>query len=336
MNIKKIKQIVNEQPEFSGVIQISKGNEVLLDMANGYARLFDEIPNKTDTSFGIASGTKGFTALAVLKLVDEGKLKLEDNVFEILPYEFPNVKTPMTVKQLLTHTSGIYDYFDEEIIEDFGQLFKIVPISKILGPKDMLPMMITGDCYFAPGEKFKYCNSGFVVLGMLIEVVSNQSYSHYLDENIIKPLNLTGTGCYKTNQLPKNTAVGYMKGDDNIWSSNIFEIPMTCTADGGLFTTTNDVRKMWNGFVRGNLISDKSKTQALTKQVERNNNNDYGLGFYINNDENGKPKNYELVGMDPGVSFLSTYFIKNDYILTIISNTDFGTWDLEKAIREYL
>lgn len=336
MNIDKIKQIVNEQSEFSGVIQISKGDEVLLDMAKGYARRFDEISNRTDTSFGVASGTKGFTALAILKLIDEGKLKLEDSVFEILPYDFPNVKEKMTVRQLLTHTSGIYDYFDEEVMEDFDELFKVVPINRILDPKDMLPIMITGDCYFAPGEKFKYCNSGFVVLGMLIEVVSGKSYSDYLDENIIKPLNMTGTGCYKTNQLPKNTAVGYMKDEDGKWSSNIFEIPMACTADGGLFTTTDDIKKLWNGFVNGNLISNDLKKQALSKQVKRNENGYYGLGFYININEDGKIKNYELVGCDPGVSFLSTYFIESSCILTIMSNTDFGTWDLEKSIKEYL
>lgn len=336
MDIEKIKHIVSEQIEFSGVIQISKQDEVLLSIAKGYSNRFDEIPNNTNTSFGIASGTKGFTALAILKLIDEGKLNLDDNVFDILPYDFPNVKTPITVRQLLTHTSGIYDYYDEDVIEDFGQLFQVVPINKILGPKDMLPIMITGDCYFAPGEKFKYCNSGFVILGMLIEVVSGITYSDYLDKYIIKPLKMTGTGCYRTNRLPKNTAIGYMQNEDGAWSSNIFEIPMACTADGGLFTTTDDVRKMWNGFVNGNLISDELKIQALTKQVKRNENGDYGLGFYINNNEEGKPINYELVGMDPGVSFLSTYFIESDYVLTIISNTDFGTWDLEKAIREYL
>lgn len=336
MNINKIKQIINEQTEFSGVIQISKGDEILLDIAMGYARLFDKIPNRTDTSFGIASGTKGFTALAILKLIDAGKLNLEDNIFEILPYDFPNVKTPMTVKQLLTHTSGIYDYFDEEVIEDFGELFKIVPINKILGPKDMLPMIITGDCYFAPGEQFKYCNSGYVVLGMLIEVVSGMSYSDYLNENIIKPLKLTGTGCYKTNQLPPNTAIGYLKDKDKKWCSNIFEIPMACTADGGLFTTTDDVRIMWNGFIKGNLISEKLKIQALAKQVKRRSSGYYGLGFFINNDETCKTKTYELVGGDPGVSFSSIYFIENDCILTIISNTELDAWDLGQVIRKHL
>jgi len=336
MDTDKIKQIFDEDKEFSGVIHITENNNVLINVAKGYAKRFDEIPNKTDTSLGIASGTKGFTALAILKLIDADKLNLDDSVFDILPYDFPNVKETITVRHLLSHTSGIYDYFDEDVIEDFGQLFTTVPINKILGPTDMLPLLTEGESYFSPGKRFKYCNSGFVVLGMLIEVVSKMSYSDYLNENIIKPLGLKGTGCYKTNELPKNCAHGYVVDDKNNWYSNIFEIPIACTADGGLYTTTDDVAKMWTGFLKGNLISEELKNEALKIQASIKDHEYYGLGFYITNNEEGNVKFYELVGCDPGVSFLTRYYVKEERIVTIISNTDYTVWDLGRKIKAYL
>ena len=336
MDIIKIKSILDNFSEFSGVVQIVENGRVMLNEAKGFAKRFDEIPNKIDTSFGIASGTKGFTALAILKLIDDGKLSLSDDVFKLLPYNFPNIKEKITVNQILSHTSGIYDYYDEEAIEDFGELFKAVPINKIFGPSDMLPLLTTGDCYFTPGEKFKYCNSGFVILGILIEVISGMKYSEYLNQKIIKPLNLQNTGCYLTNQLPINSSHGYMQKEDGYWISNIFEIPLACTADGGIYTTADDIAKMWNGFLEGNLISVELKKLALSPQAHIYDDRYYGLGFYIQQNKNGSIKKVYLEGGDPGVGFLSYYYIKEKRIITIISNSDDTAWDLNGMINDYM
>ena len=332
MNIDKTISNIKASESFSGIVRISQNGKTLVNVAKGYAKREDKIANNTDTAFGIASGTKGFTALAILTLIDAGKLNLDDDVFARLPYDFPNVKNKVTVRQLLCHTSGIYDYFDEEVVEDFGQLFEKLPIHKILGPSDMLPLLIEGESYFAPGKKFKYCNSGFVILGMVIEVVSKMHYSDYLLENVIKPLGLTHTGCYKTNQLPSNCACGYLQDEKGDWKSNIFEIPMTCTANGGLYTTASDVEKMWQGFMHGDMIGTDLKNEAIKIQAHIKGNSYYGFGFYINCDDKGNAIKYALIGCDPGVSFLSSYTIKNDTITTIISNTTDGAWDIEKQI----
>ncbi len=244
MDIQNVKKIVHNTKDFSGVIQILESGKKILNVAKGFAKREDEIENNVDTAFGIASGTKGFTALGILRLIDKGKLSLEDKVFEILPDDFPNMDSGITVRQLLNHTSGIYDYFDEDVIEDFAQLFDKVPFHKILGPKDMLPMLVEGKAYFKPGETFKYCNSGFVILGMLIEVISGLYYGDYIQKEVCEPLNLSRTGCYKTHKLPKNCAYGYFKDNNGEWCLNIFEIPIVCTVDGGLFTTADDIAKM--------------------------------------------------------------------------------------------
>ncbi len=242
------------------------------------------------------------------------------------------MKSKITVQHLLTHTSGIYDYFDEDVIEDFGQLFEIVSIGKIKGPSDMLPLLIEGESYFEPGAQYKYCNSGFVILGMLIEVITEIPYSQYMSENVFKPLGLQRTGCYSTNQLPKNAAVGYIQNEDGTWKSNIFEIPMACTADGGLYATADDIQAMWNGLIHKGFLNNDMCDKALSTQAIIKDNRHYGLGFYVNHDEDDNKTNYFLVGGDPGVDFYSYYFIESDVILTILANTSDGAWELLKEV----
>ena len=340
MDLQKITEVVKNAKYFSGIIQIVEKGEIKLNVAAGYAKREDELYNNLDTAFGIASGTKGFTALGVLRLVDQGKLSLEDQVFEKLPYEFPNMDKGITVRQLLSHTSGIYDYFDEEVVEDFGQLFEKVPVHKILGPKDMLPLLVEGEAYFKPGEKFKYCNSGFVILGMLIEVVSGMDYADYIQKEVCEPLGLTRTGCYKSNQLPKNSAYGYIQDDKGKWYSNIFEIPIVCTADGGIFTTADDLAKMWKSILSDNFISKGLLAEVFSVQADIDGdwceNLHYGLGFFIQHNKEGNVTNYYLVGGDPGVSFSSNYNVDEDRIVTILGNTSECADTLLEEISTYL
>ncbi len=336
MNIDKIQKIIEKEDDFWGVCHIKQNDRNLLNAAKGWANPFEKIPNKINTSFGIASGTKGFTSLAILKLIDAGKLSFSDDVFSILPYSFPHIDGKITVKHLLTHTSGIYDYLDEDIDDDFSKTFKKIPINSIHGPSDMLEVLTGRQSYFSPGEKFKYSNSGFVVLGILIEVISKMPYADFLTENVIKPMRLKHTGCYKTNRLPQNCAVGYTKDSSGSWYSNIFEIPLACTADGGLYTCADDVSLMWENLLNGRFLSESLTNLAFTKHAHIKNNDYYGLGFYINCDENKRALSYSLVGSDPGVSFVSKYTIKSRSLITIISNTDSGAWNLNKKISEYL
>ena len=336
MNLQKINDVVKKAKYFSGVIQILEKGEVKLNAASGYAKREDEIDNNVDTAFGIASGTKGFTALGILRLIDKGKLSLEDKVFEILPYEFPNMDNSITVRQLLSHTSGIHDYFDEDVVEDFGQLFEKLPVHKILGPKGMLPLLVEGESYFKPGERFKYCNSAFVILGMLIEVVSGMYYGEYINNEVCKPLGLKKTGCFRTNQLPKNCAYGYIQDENGLWSSNIFEIPIVCTGDGGIYTTADDIAKMWTGMMSGNFLSKNLSTEIFKTQAEAWDHIDYGLGFWIKKNEEWEVSNYYLVGGDPGVCFHSKFYVDKDMIVTILGNTSDGADTLLKEITPYL
>ena len=325
--LNKVKQI----RDFSGSVSYGNMDEVIT-YASGDRRREDHLPNNDQTSFGIASGTKGFTALLILTLVDEGRLSLDEFVFDRLSQPFPNMDPTITVKHLLTHTSGIYDYFNEELLDDFSTMFDKLAIQKIHGPSDMYPLLIEGKAYFSPGDKFKYCNSAFVILAMLVEEITGKNYSDYLNEVLIEPLGLKGTGCFQTHRLPDNVAIGYEKDEDG-WYANIFEIPMVCTGDGGLYTNLEDMQTLWFALVEGRIISQALVEQALKVQVALDNNRGYGLGFFNATDEEGQIKSFSLVGGDPGVSFSSRYDVADKTVLTILSNTSYGAEIMGDALE---
>ena len=323
-----------EQVEgFSGVVSVPLDNGDQYHMAKGSCLREAVLPINEATAFGIASGTKGFTALMALKLVDEGMLSLEDKVFDILHQPFPGMDRQVTLRQLLCHTSGIYDYFDEELLDDFSTMFEKVPIQSIAGPGDMYPLLAAGEKSFEPGSQFKYCNGGYVILGMLIEAVSGMTYEDFLQAKIIEPLGLQHTGCYAANRLPANVAVGYEEEAEGIWRSNIFEIPPKCTADGGLYTTVADMDRLWKGLMGGEIIGESLMEEALKVQTVIDGDRCYGLGFYILLNEDGSIKTYSLMGEDPGLSFLSRYYVKEQRTTTIMSNTSFGAWDMNRVIQ---
>lgn len=331
--MKKFITNASKVEDFSGVVGYGVEGVIEETYVKGLRQRGEELPIEPDTSFGIASGTKGFTALLVLKLIDEGKLSLEDKVFELLPQPFPNMDKRVTVRQLLSHTSGIYDYFDEEILEDFSTMFEKVSIQKIHGPADMYPLLIEGAQKSEPGEKFRYCNGGFVILAMLVESVSGEAYEDYLNEVLLQPLGLKHTGCYSSNQLPANVAIGYEK-DGDAWEANTFDIPIKCTGDGGLYTCIEDMTKVWIALIEGDLLSEGLRDEALSVQGVRDGNSCYGLGFFIMLGDGGKAVTYSLIGEDPGVSFFSRYNVEDGAILVVLSNTSFGAWDMMGVLTE--
>ncbi len=155
-----IDKAVIGQDDFHGVISISDLGGERADYAKGLAERVFQVPINADTRFGIASGTKGFTAIRILQLIEEGKLSLNTRLNDVLPNVFKNVSDEVTIQHVLMHTSGMPDYFDEEVMEDFSALWNELPMYKVESPKDLLPMFADGDMMFTPGEKFQYNNGG--------------------------------------------------------------------------------------------------------------------------------------------------------------------------------
>ena len=197
---------------FSGVFSVSNVDGVIFQQACGYRNKAEELPNTAETAFGIASGGKLFTGLAICKLIDEGKLSLEDKLCELLSVDLGKIDKRITVFHLLTHTSGVCDYlYGEEENEDYEkQLLAQYPLYMWTRLEYYLQMITPLSPIFEPGERYSYTNSGYILLGLVVEAVSGISYQQFVHDNIIAVCSLTNTGFYRMDSLPPNTALGYM------------------------------------------------------------------------------------------------------------------------------
>jgi CubicO group peptidase (beta-lactamase class C family) len=172
----RIEQLASET-KFSGVISIFRDASTLYTKAYGYRDIKNHLPNTTNTAFGIASGTKFFTALGIGVLIDQGLLSLDTTIGKIAQEYAGFIDQQATIQQLLTHTSGIYDYYDEEIETDFENFFVEIPWYKLETPSDYYPLFKGHVPKFRPGERYSYSNGGFVLLGMLIEKLTGSLVS---------------------------------------------------------------------------------------------------------------------------------------------------------------
>jgi CubicO group peptidase (beta-lactamase class C family) len=148
---------------------------------------------------------------------------------------------------LLTHTSGIPDYLDEEKITDFENYFLSVPWYALQGPRDYLAVFPDEAMKFEPGERFSYSNGGYILLGLVIEEMTGRKYQDFVTQAVLQANGLQQSGYFVMNQLPEKTALGYIEGE-NGWRTNIYNLPIVGASDGGLFTTAQDMAKLWTAF----------------------------------------------------------------------------------------
>jgi CubicO group peptidase (beta-lactamase class C family) len=323
-----IEQLISllEEKNFSGVVSIEHKEHLIFNMANGFLDRKNQLPMTVSTSMGIASGTKLFTALGILCLIEEGSLQLDDNLFTHIKRPHEDYED-VTIKQLLSHTSGLPDYFDEDFITDFDNFKVDVPWSELDKPSDYMAVMPNRKMKFKPGTDFHYNNSAFVLLAMVIEKTTGDYYE-YLYHKIINPNKLSNTGFHRFNELPSNCAHGYIELGDNQYKTNIYNLPIRGGGDGGIYSTTDDIHKLWHALMNGKIISKDLLKEVMTDQNETE--DAYGLGVWLSNDHPW------ITGCDAGVSFVSMYRRDLDVIYTILSNTTHGAWDINSFISENL
>ncbi len=331
-------QLPDENP-FSGVVHICKDGEPVFSRAYGFADKANARPNNLNTKFAVASGSKTFTAVAICHLVDQGKLSFDVPLSECLPGVFPQFDPEVTVHHLLTHTSGIPDYFDEEEMDDYGALWAEIPMYNIRKPADFLPLFGHLPMKFTPGERFAYNNSGYIVLGLIIEQVSGMSYTDYAAKYIFEPCGMTGSGFYETDRLPENTAYGYVRGENGDWRTNFFSVPIVGGADGGVFVTAPDMARFWDHLRHHHLLSDESTRKMLTPYHTFTYMDDtpggYGYGLWIRM-HGDDVYIYHAEGGDPGVEFISGVCEAQNIDFSVISNTEDGVEAVTALIFEAL
>jgi CubicO group peptidase (beta-lactamase class C family) len=288
---------------------VFQSGQTLLDTAYGYASLEWSVPLTNDASFEIGSVTKQFTAAAILKLVEEGKLQLEDDFTKYLDFNTGGRK--ITINQLLDHTSGIASYTE---VPEFWDL------SMHQHPRDSLLRMVEEEGFlFEPGEALIYNNSAYFFLGLIIEELSGQSYEDYLAEAFFKPLGMEHTYYCSSSEVVEKKAYGYNASPEGLRQKPYLDHTWPYAA-GSLCSTTNDLLIWMQALHGGKVLSPEMYTSMITPGTLNNGTSvryAKGLTHY---DHYG----HEIISHGGGIhGFLSEtrYFPEEDLYIVCLVNT---------------
>jgi CubicO group peptidase (beta-lactamase class C family) len=250
-------------------LAVVKDGQIILAKGYGYANLEHQVPAKPETIFQSGSMGKQFTATAVMMLVEEGKINLDEKISKYLG-DVPEAWQNITVRHLLTHTSGLTDYPDDF---DFRRDYTEDELLK-------RAQAITPD--FKPGEKWQYSNLGYVTLGILIHRVSGKFYGDLLQERIFKPLGMTTTRIISEADIIPNRAAGYHFVKNELKNQDWVSPTLNTTADGALYFTVLDLAK-WDAALYGEKLLKHASLEQMWTSVRLNDNrtSDYGFGWFL-------------------------------------------------------
>ncbi|MDF2699360.1 MAG: penicillin-binding protein [Haloplasmataceae bacterium] len=333
--IHEIVEKMNSIKDFSGAVIIKENDKVVLKNAFGFADISNKIKNAENTRFGIASGAKILTSISICKLVDQGKLSFDTLLKDCLDIKFPFFDSKVTIHHLLTHCSGIPDYFDEETLVDFSELWVNIPMYLLRNPKSFIPMIQNQKMKFNPGEKFSYNNGAFIVLGLVIEQITGMNFVDFVRKNIFDVLEMSDSGYFAFDMLPENCAYGYIKNTDGTLKTNIYSLPIVGGPDGGVYMTVEDMSKLWHGLFNNKLLSKEITNKFLTPHIHVEKNVYYGYGLWITKKEDELFK-YFVMGSDPGVRFRSSFYPKSQIEITAVSNKEFGPYDISTFVESLI
>jgi CubicO group peptidase (beta-lactamase class C family) len=311
---------------FSGVVRIDRDGEPDFAKAYGLAHRSHQIPNKLDTQFGIASGAKGLTALAVVSLIEDGALELSTTARSVLCRDLPLIGDEVTLEHLLSHRSGIGDYLDEDADHAITDYLMPVPVHELATTEQYLAILDGHETKFAPGEQFSYCNGGYVVLALIAERTSGIPFHELVRQRVCDPAGMDDSEFLRSDELPGRAALGYLTNDPGS-RTNVFHLPVRGTGDGGIYATAADVSSLWSSLFAGRIVSADWVAEMVRRRSDR-----YGLGFWLHETSDV----VALEGYDAGVSFRSAHDPGRNITHTVISNTSEGAWPIARLLAERL
>jgi CubicO group peptidase (beta-lactamase class C family) len=298
----KAQQEVNK---FSGAVLVAKEGKVLFRQGCGLANQDFDLPNTPDTKFRLGSITKQFTAAAILLLEQEGKLKLEDPISKHLP-ELPAAWKDVTIHHLLTHTGGIPEHTN---LPGFTEKAK-----KAMSPTQLIALIKDKPLDYTPGEKFRYCNTGYVLLGMIIENASGKKYEEFLPTRIFTPLGMKNTGYDHQNRIIKNRAVGYNYVLGQYRQADYLDMSIPFAA-GGLYSTVNDLLLWDQSLYSEKLLAKESLQRMFTAPEKRT----YALGWGVAQRHN-RPCHSHGGGIHGFVTAISRYPNEKLFVVVLSNN----------------
>jgi CubicO group peptidase (beta-lactamase class C family) len=315
---------------FSGVVRVDRADAVELAKAYGFAHRAYELENALDTQFALASGTKGLTALAVVSLIEDGSLALSTTARSVLGSDLPLIGGDVTIEHLLSHRSGIGDYLDEEAGLDLADYLLPVPVHELATTEQYLAVLNGHAAKFAPGERFAYCNSGYVVLALIAERTSGIPFHELVRRRVCEPAGMLDTEFLRSDELPRRAALGYLTAD-GASRTNVFHLPVRGSGDGGIYSTAADVSSFWTSFFAGRIVSPHSVAEMVRPRSDlQRQSRRYGLGFWLHESS----AVVLLEGCDAGVSFRSVHDPKRRITSTVMSNTSSGAWPIARLLDD--
>jgi CubicO group peptidase (beta-lactamase class C family) len=318
-----------EAKNFSGVVTVSLGDRRIAELARGMADRANHRPISMDTRFGIASATKGLTALTVASLLESGELRATTTLRSLLPAELPLVDPAVTIEHLLGHTSGVGDYLDEEELGDIDDYVMGLPVHQLAAPRDYLPLLAGRPQKSAPGERFAYNNSGYVLLSIAVEVASGRSFYDLVQDRVLGRAGMVETSFARSDQLPPGVAIGYLADG----RSNLLHLPVRGAGDGGAFSTAHDLEAMWRAMFDGRILPKPAIERLVQPHSDvPSERRRYGLGFWLWPARD----TVMLEGMDAGISCRTVHDRPSGLTYAVISNTSSGAWPLARLLDERL
>jgi D-alanyl-D-alanine carboxypeptidase len=307
------------EDSFSGAVMVAKDGKPIFQKAVGFANKETKLQNKTTTRFNLGSINKSFTSVAIAQLAQQGKLAYTDTIAKLLP-DYPNkaVAEKVTIHQLLTHTSGLGDYLTRDLAQ-----------AKTL--RDLLPLFVNQPLLFEPGQKQQYSNSGYVVLGLIIEKLSGRSYYDYVKENIFKPAGMTRTDSFERDQKVDDLAMGYTSmgppdqqpaPEPGPRVANTATLAGKGSSAGGGYSTVEDMLRFANALNANKLLTPEFTEIVFTGGgAQRPAGAGRGGYGFMQNQANG----IRIVGNGgggPGVNAMFRIYFGRGYTVVVLSNYD--------------
>lgn len=327
---------------FSGVVRVVRGDTVLLERAYGVASRRWGVPVAVTTRFDVASITKLFTAVAVLQQVDAGTLDLDASIATWVPLAGTTISEQVTLRHLLTHTSGLADDADEEAGESYEALWTDRPNYSVTTTADFLPQFAHKPARTTPGTDCRYCNVGYILAGLALEAVTGQSFREYVVEHVMGPAGMDGAGFFDMREAEPDVAEGWEPVRDGAdgpvigWRQNIYSYPPIGSPDGGAHASARDLTAFFAALRAGRLLSPEATRAFLTPQVFHHDAEGYavhfgfGLEFEVRPD--GSIRSFSKGGINAGSSAMLRYYPTLDVTVSVVANAEGGAWSPVAAV----
>ena len=326
--VKQLSEYIDDlagKGRFSGAVLVVRGGKPVLERVAGMASRAWNAPNRIDTKFNLGSMNKMFTAVAIGQLVERGKVKLDDKVGKYLP-DFANadVRGRVTVRHLLMHASGLGSFFGEK----FDQ--RKLGIREV---RDYLPLIAEEKLAFEPGSKWSYSNSGFILLGAIVEKASGENYFDYIRKHVYGPAGMKDSDCYDLDRDIPNLASGYTRYEKGEWRTNIFLHVVRGGPAGGGFSTVQDLVRFASALQSGKLLKPAT-VQEFTRGKMDTPMGKYAFGF-----GDAVLRGHRIVGHSGGFAGINSnldIFWDDGWIVAVMSNVDMGAMPLQEKARELI